>query len=199
MKCVVIAALVAIAAYPPSSSAAPVCVFGTIPCFVLCGSPPRITATDQAVLWLRENRYETLTWVDKSTALFTTQLGKCMGINGWKRYKVQVSAVGTVYQAATSWDGLQTVDLVLENLNGHTFHQLIPQLHYIRAEVIGRVWKHLDHPPRRGDMIRVQGELHWDGHGFLEIHPSQVSDVQFLLTPFKSSISQEDGAFLHWL
>jgi|SRR5580700_1111181 hypothetical protein len=165
---------------PPASNAAPVCVLGMVPCFLACGSPPRLKDTNEAALWLRQTEYEGLSRFDEISALVTTQFGKCIGINGWKRYRFRVWAVGTVDQAATSWDGLRTTDLVLENFNDHTRDQLLPRPRYIRAEIIRRVWKHLEHPPCHGDHIRVEGELHWDGHGFLEIHPSQVTDVQFV-------------------
>jgi hypothetical protein len=119
-----------------------------------------------------------------------------MGINGWKRYRFRVWAVGIVVQAATSWDGLRTVDLALESFNGNSLQKLLPQKSYVRAEVVRRVWKRLEHPPSRGDIIRVEGELHWDGHGFLEIHPSQTSDVRFLSTKSLPPISQNDHGFL---
>jgi hypothetical protein len=48
----------------PSSSAAPVCVFGTVPCFLACGSPPRLTDANQAALWLRSTEYGSLNWLD---------------------------------------------------------------------------------------------------------------------------------------
>jgi hypothetical protein len=184
------------ALYTPSSGAAPVCIFGTVPCFLACSNPPRLTDADQAVHQLRKTQYETLNWVDESTALLTTQLAKCMGINGWKRYRFRVWAVGIVVQAATSWDGLRTVDLALESFNGNSLEELLPQKGYVRAEVVRRVWKRLEHPPSRGDIIRVEGELHWDGHGFLEIHPSQISDVRFLSTQSLPPNSQNDHGFL---
>jgi hypothetical protein len=164
----------------PSSSAAPVCVFGMVPCFVFCGGPPQLKDADEAALRLRKTEYEKLNRFDEISALATTQFGKCIGINGWKRYHFRVWAVGTVDQAATSWDGLRTVDIVLENFNGYPENQLLPRPRYIRAEIIRRVWKHVDHPPCRGDHIRVEGELHWDGHGFLEIHPRKIDDLRYL-------------------
>lgn len=180
------------ALYTPSSGAAPVCMFGTVPCFLACSNPPRLTDADQAVHQLRKTQYEKLNWVDKSTALITTQLAKCMGINGWKRYRFRVWAVGIVVQAATSWDGLRTVDVALESFNGNSLEELPPPKGYVRAEVVKRVWKRLEHPPSRGDIIRVEGELHWDGHGFLEIHPSQISDVRFVSTQSLPPLSKND-------
>ncbi len=163
-----------------STSAAPVCGFGTAPCFVACGSPPRLTDANQAALWLRSTEYGSLNWLDQASAVVTTQFFKCLGINGWKRYGFYVYAIGTVEQAKTSWDGLRTVDIALADFNDTPVYRSLPATHYIRAEIIRHVWKHLEHPPRPGDCIRVQGELHWDGHGFLEIHPSQNYDVQYL-------------------
>jgi hypothetical protein len=163
----------------PSSSAAPVCVFGMVPCLVACGGPPQLTDAHQAIPWLRQTEYQKLTRFDEIGALVTTQFGKCIGVNGWKRYRFRVWVLGIVGQAATSWDGLRTVDVILENFNGYTQAQLLPGPHYIRAEIIRRVWKHLGHTPCQGDRIRVEGELHWDGHGFLEVHPSWISDVEY--------------------
>ncbi len=178
--------LVAFALFAPSSTAAPVCVFGTIPCFLACGNPPKLTDANEAALWLRPAEYGSLNWLDQASAVVTTQFFKCIGINGWKRYGFQVYAIGTVEQAKTSWDGLLTVDIALADFNDTPVYRSLPATHYIRAEIIRRVWKHLDHPPRPGDRIRVQGELHWDGHGFLEIHPSQNYDVQYLSAPIGS-------------
>src|ERR1700688_1898250 len=109
--------LVALALFPLTCSAAPVCFFGMVPCFLACGSPPTLADVKQAASRLRTEEYKKLHWVDKSTALVTTQLGKCLGINGWKRYRFHVWAVGTVDQASTSWDGLRTVDVDLENFS----------------------------------------------------------------------------------
>jgi hypothetical protein len=172
--------LVILALSAPSSSAAPVCVLGTVPCFLACGSPPRLTDANQAALWLRSTEYGSLNWLDQASAVVTTQFFKCIGINGWKRYGFYVYAVGTVEQAKTSGDGPRTVDIALSDFNDTPVYRRLPATQYIRAEIMRRVWKHLDHPPRPGDHIRVQGELHWDGHGFLEIHPSQNYDVQYL-------------------
>lgn len=171
---------VALTSCVPSSGAAPVCRLGTVPCFVLCGHPPHLTDAQQAASKLRSSEYEKLSKFSRFSAIATTQLGKCIGINGWRNYGFQVWAIGTVDQAATSWDGLRTVDTVIANFNGRPADQLSDGPLYIRAEVIRRVWKHLDHIPQRGDYIRVQGELHWDGHGFLEIHPSKRSDLSYL-------------------
>jgi hypothetical protein len=180
MKCVASVVLVGFALWGRAISAAPVCVLGMVPCFLFCGSPPYLADADQAALWLRPAQYESVNRLAQVSALVLTQAGKCMGINGWKRYRMDVWAVGTVSQVATSWDGLCTVDVVLTNFNDSNLYQLLPMTHYIRAEVIRRVWKHLNHPPRAGDQIRIEGELHWDGHGFLEIHPVRYSDVRFL-------------------
>jgi|SRR5579863_5731346 len=180
MKLIGPAVLIAFALCVPSSSAAPVCVFGMVPCFLACDNPPRLADADQAALWLRPGEYEKINWFDQASAVITTQFFKCIGINGWRRYRFRVWAVGTVDQAATSWDGLRTVDIALEDFNDSPMYRSLPATHYIRAEIIRRVWKRLDHPPRQGDHIRVEGELHWDGHGFLEIHPAYDGDVRYL-------------------
>jgi hypothetical protein len=179
MKLIGPAVLIAFALSVPSSGAAPVCVFGTVPCFLACGGPPQLKDADQAALWLREIEYERISQLDEVSALVTTQLGKCIGLNGWKMYHFRVWALGRVDQAATSWDGLRTTDIILENFNGYTLDRLLPRPRYIRAEIVGRVWRRLDHPPRPGDHIRVEGELHWDGHAFLEIHPAHDGDVRY--------------------
>jgi hypothetical protein len=194
MKLIGTAFLIAFTLSAPSSAAAPVCVFGTVPCFLACGSPPRLKDANQAAFWLRQAGYEKLTRIDEVSALVTTQFGKCIGLNGWKTYRFRVWAVGTVEQAATSWDGLRTVDITLGDFNDSPVYRSLPATHYIRAEIIRRVWKHLDHPPRRGDHIRVEGELHWDGHGFLEIHPARDGDVRYPpvstgLTPYPPALN----------
>lgn len=166
--------------------AAPVCWFRTVPCFLACGNPPPLTDADQAALWLRPGEYEKISWLDKSSAAVTTQFFKCIGINGWRRYRFHVYATGTVKQATTSWDGLRTVDMVLSDFNGSAVYRSLPATHCMRAEVVGRVWKHLTYAVCAGDQIRVEGELHWDGHGFLEIHPSKTADVQLLSVPAHS-------------
>jgi hypothetical protein len=186
MKIVITILFISVALCAPSSSAAPVCVFGTVPCFLFCGGPPHLKDATEATKELRQAKYDKLSRFDEISAVVTTQFGKCMGINGWKRYRFRVWAVGTVDQAATSWDGLRTVDILLESFNSYSQDPLPLWPLYIRAEIIRRVWKALDHPPCPGDHIRVEGELHWDGHGFLEIHPSQNGDVRYL-TPSAGS------------
>jgi hypothetical protein len=169
----VIAALLFFLAMP--SHAAPVCLFGGVRCFIACGHPPALDGPILAAHYLRTDPYEKITGFDQWSALFTTPLGKCLGINGWKRYHFRVSATGKVLQAVTSWDGLRTIDLQLEEFNGGP-----PgcwSAYYIRAEVVRHAWKGLKHVPVAGDRIRIQGELHWDGHGFLEIHPKGSIDI----------------------
>lgn len=164
----------------PLARAAPVCAFGMIPCHLFCGGPPSLANADEVYLIVRAQKYDALNWFDEFSAVVTTQFGKCLGINGWRRYQFNVWASGTVYQAATSWDGLRTVDIELDNFNGHGGNELTPRPRYIRAEVIRHVWRSLNRPPRCGDVVRVSGELHWDGHGFLEIHPAKIGDVTYL-------------------
>ncbi|OAI57134.1 hypothetical protein AYO50_01965 [Acidobacteria bacterium SCGC AG-212-P17] len=90
-----------------------------------------------------------------------------------------MSARGTIEQAVTSWDGLRTIDLRLDEFNGKP-PECKGAVCYMRAEVVRHVWKHLDHLPRAGECVMIEGELHWDGHGFLEIHPTRSTDVQIL-------------------
>lgn len=176
----------ALAFFPRPAQAAPVCWLGTVPCFLACGNPPALTNADQAGSRLRTDEYEKISRLDQTSAVFTTQFFKCLGINGWRRYRFNVYAVGTVKQAATSWDGLRTVDMVLADFDGSSAYRLLPPTHYIRAEIVRHVWRHLAYPVCAGDQLRVAGELHWDGHGFLEIHPSKNTDVQFLSGPTHS-------------
>lgn len=172
----VIAALLVFPAVP--CDAAPVCLFGGVRCFIACNHPPKLTlATEQFPL--KAEPYDEITGFDQWSALFTTPLGKCLGINGWRRYRFRVQATGMVIQAARSWDGLRTIDLQLEEINGK--HPDCPGKRcFIRAEVVRRAWKHLDHIPVEGDRVRIAGELHWDGHGFLEIHPAHKTDIENL-------------------
>jgi hypothetical protein len=183
VKCVALLLAGAFVFSPRPTHAAPVCWLGSVPCFLACGNPPSLTDADQAALWLRPGEYQEVNWFDQGSAAVTTQFFKCIGINGWKRYGFYVYAAGTVKQAATSWDGLRTVDMVLADFNGSQIYRSLPATHYIRAEVIRRVWKHLSYPVCPGDQIRVEGELHWDGHGFLEIHPAKDADLKFVSAP----------------
>lgn len=162
---------------PAALQAAPVCALGTIPCFVFCGHPPRISTSDQAIRELRNSNYDALTRFDEISPLVTTPLGKCLGINGWRKYDLRPTVVGVVQQIATSWDGLQTVDMLLEDFDDQAGTQLSKGPTYIRAEIVRRVWKHLPEKLKEGDHVRVKGQLHWDGHGFLEVHPSREGDV----------------------
>lgn len=168
---------------PQLTRAAPVCWFKMVPCFIACGNPPPLADADQAALWLRPGQYERISRFDQASAVVTTQFFKCIGINGWKRYGFRVYAVGRVKQAATSWDGLRTIDIVLTDFDGSLAYRSLPATHYIRAEVVRHVWKHLNSSVCPGDRVRIEGELHWDGHGFLEIHPSKTTDVQFVSIP----------------
>lgn len=160
--------------------AAPVCVLGMVPCFLDCHNPPALGNAQEAATRLNSRPYDKLNSLDRWAALVTTPLGKCLGVNGWRRYGFQVWATGTVENAATSWDGLRTVDVRIDQFSGDTPQSLPRCPCFIRAEVVRRVWKHLQHLPSRGDRVRIEGELHWDGHGFLEIHPANRDDVQYL-------------------
>jgi hypothetical protein len=170
-----------IVVFASSCHAAPVCLFGGVRCFIACGHPPELKDAEAARPYLKADSgtdpYDRITGLDRWSALFTTPLGKCLGINGWKRYHFRVSATGKVVQAVTSWDGLRTIDLQLEQFNGAP-PGCREEVCYVRAEVVRHVWKRLDHVPVEGERIRIEGELHWDGHGFLEIHPERTIDVE---------------------
>lgn len=174
---IVVGGLIVVFASP--SHAAPVCLFGGVRCFIACKHPPALEDPGKAADYLKPGQYGNVTGFDQWTALFATPLGKCLGINGWKRYHFRVSASGKVVQAVTSWDGLRTIDLRLEQFNGAP-PKCREEFCYIRAEVLRHVWKHMDHVPVEGERIRIEGELHWDGHGFLEIHPARSTDVRIL-------------------
>jgi hypothetical protein len=176
-------ALAAILLSPSHTRAAPVCWFGTKTCFLACSSPPGLADADQAVFKLRPDEYGKINWFDQASAALTTQFFKCAGIQGWKPYRFRVYAIGSIQKAATSWDGLRTVDITLRDFNDSAAFRALPPPHYIRAEIIRRVWKNLNFKLVAGEEICVEGELHWDGDGFLEIHPSQVSDVQLISAP----------------
>ena len=168
-----------VAALTPSAHAAPVCVLGMLPCFVRCNLPSHRPADPYAArqLLTQQPGHE-LTHFDRWSALFTTPF-KCLGVNGWRRYHFKVVALGVVKNAATSWDGLRTVDLQISQFSGDRPDDLNPSPRFIRVEIVRSVWKHLPLPISPGDSVRVEGELHWDGHGFLEIHPQRHTEVQF--------------------
>jgi hypothetical protein len=158
--------------------AAPVCIFGSVPCWLDCHKPPKagdFALVGDIVAKLRPFEYSRLTLLDRWTGLVTTPF-KCLGVNGWRRYRLIVSVSGNVKEAATSSDGLRTVDVCVDFLDDLA----VPEVRYLRAEMIPRVWSRRVHPPRTGDKIRVTGELHWDGHGFLEVHPRYAADLEFL-------------------
>jgi hypothetical protein len=159
--------------------AAPVCWFGTARCWAFCQNPPPVKDAHDAARILQGWKYARLNWLDRVSGALTTQFGKCAGIQGWRRYRFDVWAEGKVYQAATSWDGLRTVDIELDNFNGESTPVALDRPRYIRAEVIPRARKRLPHRIDAGNQIWVHGEMHWDADGFLEIHPSRDGDVRF--------------------
>ncbi len=108
-KSIVLAGLIGVCASP--SHASPVWLFGGVHCFIACGHPPSLVGPSAAAHFLRKDPYDRITGLDRWSALFTTPLGKCLGINGWRKYHFRVLASGTVVQAVTSWDGLRTLDL----------------------------------------------------------------------------------------
>lgn len=161
-----------------AAQAAPVCILGMVPCWLDCHSPPHgkdLPNTSAIISTFPTGQYAPVTRLDQWTGFITTPF-KCLGLNGWRQYATTVAVNGVVKQAATSTDGLRTLDLLLTDVDG----QQPPTVRYARAEVIRCVWARLDHPPRDGDRIRVTGRLHWDGHGFLEVHPKHKGDVTFL-------------------
>lgn len=177
-----------------AADAAPVCIFGTVPCFVACSNPPRIHSDTEAEANLRLRPFDGLTRFDRVSAALTTQLGKCLGINGWRKYRLRPFVVGTVVQTAKSWDGLETVDLEIEEFDAESVHAP-PAIRsrYLRVEIIRKVWKRFPKQIRPGDRLRISGGLHWDGHGFLEIHPSGSCDVQRLPSRAKLTIDVRIG------
>lgn len=161
-----------------SAQGAPVCVLGMVPCWLDCHSPPPgkdLAGTAAIIAVLPSRQYAPVTRLDQWTGFITTPF-KCLGLNGWRQYPATITVIGIVRQAATSTDGLRTLDLSVTYVDG----QQPPVVRYARAEVIRCVWARLDHPPRCGDRIRVTGRLHWDGHGFLEVHPKHKGDVTIL-------------------
>lgn len=148
-----------------------------IPCWLRCHCPPKILTPEDVPARLRLSPNPPLRFLDRSTGILTTYLGKMLGIQGWRAYHLGVVAKGKVVHAAGSTDGLYTIDLGIEKLIvGQRALDPPARPNFIRIEVfpLARIGAPL--PVREGDQLCVRGPLLWDGDGFLEIHPKKPAD-----------------------
>jgi hypothetical protein len=148
-----------------------------IPCWLRCHCPPKILTPEDVPARLRLSPNPPLRFLDRSTGILTTYLGKMLGIQGWRAYHLRVVAKGKVVHAAGSTDGLYTIDLGIEKLIVGQ-HALDPPARpiFIRIEVFPLARFGAPLPVREGDQLCVRGPLLWDGDGFLEIHPKKPAD-----------------------
>jgi hypothetical protein len=112
------------------------------------------------------------------TGFATTPL-KCLGLNGWKDYRLTADACGTVVQQKVSSDRFLTVDLRLGSLkiNGDSVPLLADR--FIRLEIyLGKVPVEKRIFAEKDAVIAARGKFVWDTDGWFEIHPQEASDVR---------------------
>jgi hypothetical protein len=148
-----------------------------VSCWIRCHCPPKIRSADDVTNSLRHSSNPPLNCLARTTGIFTTYLGKMLGIQGWRDYHLDARVSGRVVQGASSTDGLYTIDLEIESLTVSHRSVRLAQPSFIRVEVFPRARKGAAVPVPTGSNYCIAGRLMWDGDGFLEIHPQHPTDI----------------------
>jgi hypothetical protein len=149
-----------------------------IPCWLRCRNPPAIQSATDLATHLRVTSNPPVSFFARSTGFLTTYLGKMLGIQGWRDYRMTASVCGTVVQAVGSTDGFYTVDLAIQRLTIGDLPVILQHASFIRVEVLPSVKTNAPLPLKNGVDVRISGELMWDADGFLEIHPRQSHEIE---------------------
>jgi hypothetical protein len=148
-----------------------------VPCWVRCHCPPKIAVPTDVLAHLRTSENRSLKMFSRSVGILTTYLGKMLGIQGWRDYRLGATVGGRVVHSAGSTDGLYTVDLQIERLYVENRAVLLPRSPtFIRIEVFPFVRCGAPLPVRKYEEVCISGKLMWDADGFLEIHPKKRKD-----------------------
>jgi hypothetical protein len=147
------------------------------PCWIRCRCPPKVTSAADVPMVLRLSSNPPLSLLARTSGILTTYLGKVLGIQGWKDYRLPATVKGKVVQAAASTDLLYTIDLRIEELHVDAKFVALPvSPTFIRVEVFPFVRIGAPLPLHQGDEACVSGALMWDADGFMEIHPKNRRD-----------------------
>lgn len=148
-----------------------------IPCWIRCHCPRKILSANEVADALRPSSNRPLNCLARSTGILTTYLGKMLGIQGWRNYRLPARVSGKVVQAAGSSDGLYTIDLAIENLSVDGKPVRLSRPSFIRVEVFPLVRHGAPLPVCKDELVCISGKLMWDGDGFLEIHPKHPNEI----------------------
>lgn len=150
-----------------------------IHCWVRCKHPPRIQSANDVPCALRDSSNPPLTLLARATGILTTYLGKMLGIQGWRDYKLPASVNGFVVHAAGSTDLFYTIDVKIESLTvGSRAVNIAPDKTFIRVEVLPQTRFGAPIPVAPDQRVCISGRLMWDADGFLEIHPNRAADIK---------------------
>ena len=148
-----------------------------IPCWIRCHCPPRVASAADVPAVLRSSPNPSLTFLARGAGVFTTYLGKILGLQGWRDYHLRGTARGRVVHAAGSTDGLYTIDLRIERLYIEDDSVILPRSpNFIRVEVFPFARAGAPLPVRENEEVCISGKFMWDADGFLEIHPKKPAD-----------------------
>ena len=154
---------------------------GHVPCWVRCHSPQKLSRPlqpQEVSAVLRDKSNPPLSRAARYFGFLTTYLGKYLGIQGWRDYRMAAEADGRVEQQAGSTDGLYTIDLRLNSLTVAGSAIPLTRVSYLRIEVFPSAKRGAQLPVRVGDQLCISGKFMWDGDGFFEIHPRTGEDIR---------------------
>jgi hypothetical protein len=127
---------------------------------------------------LRTTSNPKLNFLAHSTGILTTYLGKMLGIQGWRNYRMDARVSGSVTHASGSDDGFYTIDIEIDALNVNGASELGAKGRFIRVETLPWVRPGAPLPVKSQESVCIFGGLWWDADGFLEIHPRRSTDVK---------------------
>ncbi len=141
---------------------------------------PALGSSQSAADHLRQKINFAPWWIYRNTlSLIFTPL-KHAGFRGWTDYCSVACARGEVRHAVGGIDGMYTVDLALSAFQVNETETRLRGPRYLRVELFHAVKKRLRVLPRKGDSVQICGKLMWDADGFLELHPRNPDDIQFI-------------------
>jgi len=144
-------------------------------CWLACHNPPDLNHVSKR---LRSCSNPKLNWIARGTGIATTYLGKVWGIMGWRDYHTTARVSGRVTHAATSSDGLYTIDVEILRLFVGSKQIPLDSRRFIRIEVFPGARRLIQSDLIENQDVCVTGKFMWDGDGFFEIHPKSGDLIQ---------------------
>jgi hypothetical protein len=144
------------------------------------GKRPPVLSTNATIYQqLRTEINHPISRINESLGCLTVGW-KRIGVFGWEDMNYCVSVTGEVQQVAVSSDKFMTLDIEIQTfqVNDTIISPINPM--FIRAEICMECLSFIQNAKSvQGAKVSISGKLMWDGDGFLEVHPQQISDVHF--------------------